>query len=259
MANFNFPDRIVDDPSPPSLQCTELGFGAIDLNADPDCGSGGDDLCSPSPRCMELGSGAIAGTIDLNVDPGYGSPPRCVKLGFGASAGIIDLNMDPDCGSRVGDPCPPSLQCTELGFAAGAGIIDLNVDPDCGSLPRARFSIVEALEVGKIDSYFGSEEFSRALSGFAALQPISMALPFDHSTTRDEEEECRTPIDRESRLAFEVTSCPPAPKKPPRAPSCKRRLLELELVSVRLEEIESWLRSKECGAKRPRQPQSGSF
>nr|CAD1835151.1 unnamed protein product [Ananas comosus var. bracteatus] len=103
-----------------------------------------------------------------------------------------------------------------------------------------------------------SPEFSRALSGFA-LQPISVVLPFaDHSTARDEEEECRTPTDRKSRLAFEVTSCPPAPKKPPRAPSCKRRLLELELISVRLEEIESWLRSKECSAKRPRR-QSGSF
>nr|CAD1824674.1 unnamed protein product [Ananas comosus var. bracteatus] len=167
MANFSFPDRFyyrrvpIDDPPPPSLQCTELGS-------------------RQSLSSLAAVHGARVWchcwAIDLNVDPDRGSPPRCVELGFGTSAGIIDLNVDPDCGSGVGDPCPSSLQCTELGFAAGAGIIDLNVDPDCGSPPRCveRFDLnAEASDSDFSDFFVGRrspasnliELFSRARSG----------------------------------------------------------------------------------------------
>ncbi|KAK1284735.1 Cyclin-dependent protein kinase inhibitor SMR3 [Acorus calamus] len=55
----------------------------------------------------------------------------------------------------------------------------------------------------------------------------------------DGEDGCRTPTSVEHRIA-EVRSCPKAPRKRRRvAPSCKRRLTELEFFRVEPGEIES--------------------
>ncbi|XP_052185358.1 cyclin-dependent protein kinase inhibitor SMR13-like [Diospyros lotus] len=57
-------------------------------------------------------------------------------------------------------------------------------------------------------------------------------------------DECHTPTSPETRIP-EVRSCPPAPKKPRRRVSCKRRLSdELQFFEiVAREEIESFFRS----------------
>ncbi|KAG8083903.1 hypothetical protein GUJ93_ZPchr0010g7216 [Zizania palustris] len=54
-----------------------------------------------------------------------------------------------------------------------------------------------------------------------------------------EEYYCRTPTGGESDLK-EPGTCPPAPRKPlaPAAP-CRKRLFEVEVFSLRLEELES--------------------
>ena len=53
----------------------------------------------------------------------------------------------------------------------------------------------------------------------------------------DEEYRCRTPTGGESQVKA-LGTCPPAPRKP-RAPApCRKRLFEVEVFSLRLEELE---------------------
>lgn len=66
------------------------------------------------------------------------------------------------------------------------------------------------------------------------------------SPSRDEEEECRTPTSKESKLPSIPKSCPPAPRKPRRVPWCKRRRLqELEVIEVGAEELERLFRRRD--------------
>ena len=61
---------------------------------------------------------------------------------------------------------------------------------------------------------------------------------------KDEEEECcRTPTSKEHRIP-KILDCPPAPRKPKRAPTCKRKLSELQFFEiVNREEVDSFFRS----------------
>ncbi|CAM0956290.1 unnamed protein product [Alopecurus aequalis] len=54
-----------------------------------------------------------------------------------------------------------------------------------------------------------------------------------------EEQSCRTPTGVGSELKQAAATCPPAPRKP-RAPAapCRKRLFEVEVFSLRLEELE---------------------
>ncbi|XP_048231317.1 cyclin-dependent protein kinase inhibitor SMR1-like [Ricinus communis] len=66
-----------------------------------------------------------------------------------------------------------------------------------------------------------------------------------------ESNECRTPTSKEHKIP-PVLSCPPAPRKPRRTPSCKRKLSELEFIKiVNHEEVDSFFRSSfDAPAKR---------
>uniref|UniRef100_A0A5B7BZA1 Cyclin-dependent protein kinase inhibitor SMR1-like n=1 Tax=Davidia involucrata TaxID=16924 RepID=A0A5B7BZA1_DAVIN len=67
-------------------------------------------------------------------------------------------------------------------------------------------------------------------------------IPMDHKS-EDSEDECHTPTSPEHKIPA-ILSCPPAPKKPKRAVSCKRKLCELEFFEiVASEEVESFFRS----------------
>ena len=61
---------------------------------------------------------------------------------------------------------------------------------------------------------------------------------------QEDDESCRTPTSKESRIP-EILTCPPAPRKPKRAVSCKRKLLdEFQFFDVaNKEEIDSFFRS----------------
>ncbi|GMN52819.1 hypothetical protein TIFTF001_021957 [Ficus carica] len=68
----------------------------------------------------------------------------------------------------------------------------------------------------------------------------------------NEIESCRTPTSKEHRIPL-ILSCPPAPRKPARAPSCKRKLSELEFFDVvNRDEVEQFFRSSfaKASAKR---------
>ncbi|KDP45062.1 hypothetical protein JCGZ_01562 [Jatropha curcas] len=54
---------------------------------------------------------------------------------------------------------------------------------------------------------------------------------------------CRTPTSEEHKIPA-VLSCPPAPRKPRRMPSCKRKLSEFDFFQiVKSQEVESLFRS----------------
>ncbi|KAG1361339.1 cyclin-dependent protein kinase inhibitor SMR1 [Cocos nucifera] len=62
----------------------------------------------------------------------------------------------------------------------------------------------------------------------------------------EEEEECRTPTSKESKLPSTPKSCPPAPRKPRRVPWCKRiRPQDLEVITVGAEELERLFRRRD--------------
>lgn len=59
------------------------------------------------------------------------------------------------------------------------------------------------------------------------------------TVSQDEEEDyrCRTPTGGESQVKPPGT-CPPAPRKPRAPAACRKRLFEVEVLSLRLEELE---------------------
>ncbi|XP_008780172.1 cyclin-dependent protein kinase inhibitor SMR1-like [Phoenix dactylifera] len=72
----------------------------------------------------------------------------------------------------------------------------------------------------------------------------------------EEDDECRTPTSKESKLPSTPRSCPPAPRKPRRVVSCKRRLVEeVEVIMVGAEELERLFRRRDepnvIGSGRP--------
>ncbi|KAF3434114.1 hypothetical protein FNV43_RR25217 [Rhamnella rubrinervis] len=59
----------------------------------------------------------------------------------------------------------------------------------------------------------------------------------------DEQAECRTPTSKEHKIPV-LVSCPPAPRKPRRVASCKRKLTELEFFDiVNRDEVDAFFRS----------------
>ncbi|XP_018808749.1 cyclin-dependent protein kinase inhibitor SMR1-like [Juglans regia] len=59
----------------------------------------------------------------------------------------------------------------------------------------------------------------------------------------DDNECCRTPTSKEHRIPV-ILDCPPAPRKPRRVPSCKRKLSELKFFEiVNPEEVDAFFRS----------------
>lgn len=65
----------------------------------------------------------------------------------------------------------------------------------------------------------------------------------DKKINVDEEDCCRTPTSKEHRIP-KILDCPPAPRKPKRAPTCKRKLSELQFFEiVNREEVDSFFRS----------------
>ncbi|KAI4352650.1 hypothetical protein L6164_006881 [Bauhinia variegata] len=70
-----------------------------------------------------------------------------------------------------------------------------------------------------------------------------LAAPSQSEVT-ETEDGCRTPTSKESRIP-EILSCPPAPRKPKRLVSCKRKLADefqfFEVVNK--EEIDAFFRS----------------
>ena len=66
----------------------------------------------------------------------------------------------------------------------------------------------------------------------------------DEDDNKEEEEDCcRTPTSKEHRIP-KILDCPPAPRKPKRAPTCKRKLSELQFFEiVNREEVDSFFRS----------------
>ena len=66
----------------------------------------------------------------------------------------------------------------------------------------------------------------------------------EEDDNKEEEEDCcRTPTSKEHRIP-KILDCPPAPRKPKRAPTCKRKLSELQFFEiVNREEVDSFFRS----------------
>ncbi|OWM87624.1 cyclin-dependent protein kinase inhibitor SMR1-like [Punica granatum] len=72
---------------------------------------------------------------------------------------------------------------------------------------------------------------------------------------REDEEECRTPTSEENRIPA-LLSCPPAPKKPRLALSCKRKLSELDFFEiVNRAEVEEFFSATPVEPKRRRLPE----
>ncbi|CAI9773026.1 unnamed protein product [Fraxinus pennsylvanica] len=60
------------------------------------------------------------------------------------------------------------------------------------------------------------------------------------------DQDCHTPKSPQHMIP-KILSCPPAPKKPTRVPSCKRKLSELQFFEVvSREEVESFFRIAEA-------------
>ncbi|CAA3000560.1 Hypothetical predicted protein [Olea europaea subsp. europaea] len=63
------------------------------------------------------------------------------------------------------------------------------------------------------------------------------------------DQDCHTPRSPQHMIP-KILSCPPAPKKPARVPSCKRKLSELQFFDVvSREEVESFFRIAEAHIK----------
>ncbi|RLN43482.1 hypothetical protein C2845_PM01G20630 [Panicum miliaceum] len=80
------------------------------------------------------------------------------------------------------------------------------------------------------------------LHGAGAAEEGAAASMWQQQQQQEEEEDyrCRTPTSGESQVKPPGT-CPPAPRKPraPAAPApCRKRLFEVEVFSLRLEELE---------------------
>lgn len=61
---------------------------------------------------------------------------------------------------------------------------------------------------------------------------------FSDVEEKKEDEECKTPTSKESKIPLVPTTCPPAPRKPRTIIRCKRRLSELDFFVVPQPDIE---------------------
>ncbi|GLT93275.1 hypothetical protein SLE2022_110760 [Rubroshorea leprosula] len=69
-------------------------------------------------------------------------------------------------------------------------------------------------------------------------------LQQEESSSSNDEEKCRTPTSAEHKIP-PVLCCPPAPQKPRRRVSCKRKLSELELFEiVNRDEMDAYFRTE---------------
>ncbi|GJN20041.1 hypothetical protein PR202_gb07364 [Eleusine coracana subsp. coracana] len=77
-------------------------------------------------------------------------------------------------------------------------------------------------------------------AGVVAGAGVGLGAEEGTATVWEEELRCRTPTSGESQVK-PLATCPPAPRKPraPAAPApCRKRLFEVEVFSLRLEELE---------------------
>ncbi|KAJ4733196.1 Cyclin-dependent protein kinase inhibitor SMR1 [Rhynchospora pubera] len=96
-----------------------------------------------------------------------------------------------------------------------------------------------------------SPEYSQPTTELVDDNTITF-FPLDDLTREKKgEEECRTPTGEEYRLVSVPETCPPAPRKKSVHSSCKKRLMEVEILSVRFEEVEEWFCLRNGEAKVP--------
>ncbi|KAG9139727.1 hypothetical protein Leryth_016669 [Lithospermum erythrorhizon] len=94
-------------------------------------------------------------------------------------------------------------------------------------LPQTR--LVQTIKIESLQISYVSEDV------------FSPTRPLDRSGSRnnEEEDECKTPRSTKN-LIPKINSCPPAPKKSKRVPSCKRKLEFFEVTAR--QEIESFFK-----------------
>lgn len=94
-----------------------------------------------------------------------------------------------------------------------------------------------------------SPEYSRPSIEPVDDNTISFISLDDVTREQKGEEECRTPTGEEYRLVSVPDTCPPAPRKKFVPTSCKKRLMEVDILSVKFEEVEEWFRLRDQEAK----------
>lgn len=101
-----------------------------------------------------------------------------------------------------------------------------------------RFRDLPKLRLHAIDPSPPSESSASSASTAAAESNPDAVHPED----RRNEDDCRTPTSEENRIPA-ILTCPPAPKKPRPALSCKRKLSELDFFeALNHTEIEEFFR-----------------
>lgn len=95
-----------------------------------------------------------------------------------------------------------------------------------------------------------SPEYSRPSTDQVEDDTITF-LPLDDLVREEKRDgdQCRTPTGEEYRLVSVPDTCPPAPRKKCVPASCKKRLMEVDILSVKLDEVEEWFRSRDPEAK----------
>jgi hypothetical protein len=94
-----------------------------------------------------------------------------------------------------------------------------------------------------------SPEYSRPSIDEVEDNTITFLPLDDLAREKKGDEECRTPTGEEYRLVSVPETCPPAPRKKFVPASCKKRLVEMDILSVKFEEVEEWFRSRDPEAK----------
>ncbi|KAM4094406.1 hypothetical protein ACB094_06G193000 [Castanea mollissima] len=96
--------------------------------------------------------------------------------------------------------------------------------------------------VGGFNDNIGANENNNNNNNEVETQDIKK-INVEEEDNKEEEDCCRTPTSKEHRIP-KILDCPPAPRKPKRAPTCKRKLSDLQFFEiVNREEVDSFFKS----------------
>jgi hypothetical protein len=94
-----------------------------------------------------------------------------------------------------------------------------------------------------------SPEYSRPSIDEVEDDTITFLPLDDLDREKKGDKDCRTPTGEEYRLVSTPETCPPAPRKKFVHASSKKRLMEVDILSVKFKEVEEWFHSRDPEAK----------
>ena len=106
------------------------------------------------------------------------------------------------------------------------------------TVKTTRITSSSTTQVGGLNDNIGANNNNNV------VETQNKKINVEEDDNKEEEEDCcRTPTSKEHRIP-KILDCPPAPRKPKRAPTCKRKLSELQFFEiVNREEVDSFFRS----------------